>query len=84
MGKKYDHFLRLYDGAEKYFAFNKIKEKVRKEWYNGEFEKAKKKRDEPLKRLKRKLNHRNREEYELARNKYVRVRREEEKNMKNT
>ncbi len=77
---KYDHFLRIYDErVEKYLPFNKITKKGRKEWYNGECEKANKKRDEAWERLRRKLNNRNREEYKLARNEYVRVRREEER-----
>ncbi len=47
--------------------------------HNGKCEEPKKKRDEAWKRLRRKLNPKNREEYKLARNEYVRVRREEER-----
>ncbi len=60
-----------------------MKEKGRKEWYNGECEKAKNKRDEEWKTLRRELNHRNGEEYKLTRNYYVKVRREEERKYEN-
>ncbi len=54
-----------------------MKEIGRKEWYNGKCEEAKNKRDKALKGLRRKFDHRNREEYKLARNEYIRVIREE-------
>ena len=48
---------------------------MKKEWFNRKCEKAKKRRDEAWRRMKRKSIQE--KEYQLERNEYVRVRREE-------
>ena len=58
--------------------FNFIKDKEKgKTWFGGKCETAKKKRNEALKRIKRKSIHNIIEQYKLERNEYVRVRRED-------
>ena len=63
--------------VKEYVPFYKVKEKDKKGWFNGKDERAKKRRGEALKRMKRKPVQERKEEYKLERNEYVRVRREE-------
>ena len=75
--EKYDLFLMKYEqGVKEYVLFYKVKEKGKKEWFNGKCERAKKRRDEAWRIMKRKPIQK-RKEYKLERNEYVRVRREE-------
>ena len=59
----------------------KQKKKERKEWFNGKCDRVNKERDRTWLRMKRKSKQKTKE-YKLARNKYVKVRREEEKRYK--
>jgi len=71
---KYDFFLEKYEqGIKKHVPLYIVKGK--KEWFNAVCVKAKEKRDKAWKRMKRKSTERNRGEYKLARNEYVRIRR---------
>ena len=41
-------------GVQEYVPFCKVKEKDKKEWFNGKYERAKRRRDEAWRRMKRK------------------------------
>ena len=56
--------------------------KGRNDWFNATCAKAKEKRDIAWKRWKRNRNIVNKESYREARNEYVKIRKEEEKNLK--
>ena len=67
-------------GVKEYVLFYKVNEKgKRKLWFNRKCERAKKRRDEAWRRMKRKLVQKRKEEYKLGRKEYVRVRREEKR-----
>ena len=73
-------FLEIYEnGINKHVPLYKSREKGKQDWFNRRCAEAKQKRDEAWKRMKKRRNHRNKEDYKWARNEYVLVRREEEK-----
>ena len=78
--KKYDIFMNYYrEGVTKFVPKYKPKEEGRKDWFNATCAKAKEKRDTAWKRWKRNRSMINKESYKMARNEYVRVRKEEER-----
>ena len=77
--EKYDFLMIYEEGVKKYVPFYKVKEKAKKEWFNGKCERAQKRRDEAWRRMKRKPTQERKEEYKLERTEYLRIRREEEK-----
>jgi len=80
--EKWDEFLRIYkEGVERHVPKVVMKGKIkRKEWYNRKCELAEKEKEEAWNRWRRKGSHKLWEKYKLARNEYVRIRREEERN----
>ena len=76
--EKYELFLIIYEQrVREYVPFYQVKERGKKEQFNGKCERAKRRRDEAWRRMKRKPVQERKEEYKLKRNEYVRVRREE-------
>ena len=77
--KKYDIFMNYYrEGVMKFVPKYKPREEGRKDWFNATCVKAKERRDAAWKRWKRNRSIINKESYRVARNEYVRVRKEEE------
>ncbi|XP_050725009.1 uncharacterized protein LOC127002828 [Eriocheir sinensis] len=73
-------FMEAYEtGVMKYVPLYKPKEKGKNDWFNARCADAKEKRDKAWKRLKRNKNQRNKEDFKIARNEYVKIRREKEK-----
>ena len=78
--EKYNLFLMIYEqGVKENVPFYKVKEKGKKKWFNGKCKRAKKRKDEAWRRMKRKLIQQRKAEYKLERNEYVRVRRVEKR-----
>lgn len=78
---KWRIFLKYFSaGVEKYVPKITMKEKKKKEWFNKRCEKAKVERDKSWNKMRRRDNQQTRDVYKRARNEYVRVRREEERN----
>ena len=78
--KKYDIFMNYYrEGVMKFVPKYKPREEGRKDWFNATCVKAKERRDAAWKRWKRNRSIINKESYRVARNEYVRVRKEEER-----
>ena len=78
---KYDLFLKNYNnGVEKYVPFYVVKEQGKSEWFNWRCEKAKRNKNRAWRDLKKRPNKNNSEKYKKARNDYVSLRREVERN----
>ena len=78
---KYDKFLENYNcGVEKYVPFYVVKEEGKSEWFNWRCEKAKRKKNRAWRDLKKRPSKNNSEKYKKARNDYVLIRREVERN----
>ena len=78
--EKYNIFMEVYrEGVRRYVPKYRPKEVGQNDWFNARCTKAKEKRDEAWKRWKRNRNLRNKENFKIARNEYVKVRKEEER-----
>lgn len=79
--EKYDIFMKVYKAGVREFVpkYKQNKEK-KQDWFNARCFKAREKRDRAWRGWKKNKNERNRESYRVARNEYVRARREEERN----
>ena len=78
--KKYEIFLEKYnDGVKKYVPLYNVRRK-KYSWYNARCQEAKRAKDRAWKKLIKQRNLFNSERYKEARNEYIRIRREEERN----
>ena len=78
--EKYNYFLEIYNkGVQLYVPFYGKKKKGNKDWFNESCVAAKRLKDKTWKTYKKRSTEINREAYKMARNNYVKVRRDEEK-----
>ena len=78
---KWQIFLSIYNtGLDKYVPKLGERGKWKEDWFNKKCEKAKEVRDAAWKTWRKRGTSRTKEEYKTARNEYVRIRREEQKN----
>ena len=78
--EKYDIFLEKYnEGVQKYVPLFNVKRR-KYSWYNARCQEAKRAKDRAWKKLIKQRNGYNSEKYKEARNEYIRIRREEERN----
>lgn len=78
---QYDIFGKIYkEGVTKYVPTYKERRLGKKEWFNGRCEAARAKKEKAWNKMRRRNTQKNREEFKRARNEYVQVRRQEERN----
>ena len=71
--------LKYNEGVQKYVPLYKVK-KSKHSWYNARCQEAKREKDRAWKKLLKQRNEYNSENYKEARNEYIRIRREVERN----